>query len=81
LNGTGTERPGDFTPLWRDVSETKVPGLLICGELSPFVRDEDIKEMSRRHPSLEVVVIEGAWHTVQGDQPLALADCLRQFAL
>jgi pimeloyl-ACP methyl ester carboxylesterase len=80
-NGRDVERPGDFTPLWQDVSETKVPGLLICGELSPFVRDEDIEEMCERHPSLEVVVIEGSWHTVQGDQPLALAACLRRFAL
>ena len=77
--GTGTEKPGDFSPLWLDVSETKVPGLLIRGELSPFVRDEDVKEMSRRHPSLDVVVIEDSWHTVQGDQPLALASCIREF--
>jgi pimeloyl-ACP methyl ester carboxylesterase len=81
LNGSTANSPGDFTPLWQDVSDTKVPGLLIRGERSPFVRDEDVKEMCRRHPSLDVVVIENSWHTVQGDQPLALADCLRHFAL
>jgi pimeloyl-ACP methyl ester carboxylesterase len=80
-NRSKSQRPGDFTPLWEDVSETKVPGLLIRGERSPFVRDEDVEEMSRRHPSLEVVVIENSWHTVQGDQPLVLAACLRRFAL
>jgi pimeloyl-ACP methyl ester carboxylesterase len=77
----GSHSPGDFTPLWEDVSDTKVPGLLIRGELSPFVRDEDVEEMCHRHPSLDVVVIEGSWHTVQGDQPLALAACIREFAL
>ncbi len=80
-NGTGSNHPADFTPLWRDVNDTKVPALFVRGELSPFVRDEDVVEMCRRHPSLEVVVIEGSGHTVQGDQPLALAACLRLFAL
>ncbi len=78
-NETGCSNPADFTPLWRDVSDTKVPALFVRGELSPFVRDEDVEEMCRRHPSLEVVVIEGSGHTVQGDQPLALAACVRQF--
>jgi pimeloyl-ACP methyl ester carboxylesterase len=81
LNGHRADSPSDFTPLWQDVSDTKVPGLLIRGELSPFVRDEDVEEMCRRHPSLDVVVIDDAWHTVQGDQPLVLAACLRRFAL
>lgn len=79
--GVRTNTPADFMPLWRDVSDTKVPALLVRGELSPFVRDEDVEEMLRLHPSLEVVVIEGSWHTVQGDQPLALAARVRQFAL
>ena len=36
-NGTGSTNAADFTPLWRDISDTKVPALLVRGELSPFV--------------------------------------------
>ena len=71
----------DFTPLWEDVSAITVPSLFVRGGLSPFVRDEDIAEMQRRLPTLEVVVVEGAGHAVQSDQPLVLADLIRSFAL
>ena len=71
----------DFTSLWDDVSAITVPVLFVRGGLSPFVRDEDIAEMQRRLPSLEVVVVDGAGHAVQSDRPLVLADHIRTFAL
>jgi pimeloyl-ACP methyl ester carboxylesterase len=71
----------DFTSLWDDVSAITVPALFVRGALSPFVLDEDIAEMQRRLPSLEVVVVEGAGHAVQSDRPLVLADHIRRFAL
>ncbi len=71
----------DFTPLWGDVSAITVPSLLVRGVLSPFVRDHDAAEMQRRLPTLEVVLVEGAGHAVQSDQPLVLADLIRSFAL
>ncbi len=71
----------DFTPLWEDVSAITSPTLLVRGGLSPFVRDEDIAEMRRRLPSLEVVVVEEAGHAVQSDRPLVLAELIRGFAL
>ena len=71
----------DFTTLWDDVSAITVPTLLARGGLSPFVRDEDVAEMRRRLPSLDVVVVEGAGHAVQSDRPLVLADLVRAFAL
>jgi pimeloyl-ACP methyl ester carboxylesterase len=71
----------DFTPLWEDVSAMSVPTLFVRGGLSPFVRDEDIAEMQRRLPELEVVVVEGAGHAVQSDRPLVLAGLIRAFAL
>lgn len=71
----------DFTSLWDDVSAITVPALFVRGGLSPFVRDEDIAEMQRRLPSLGVVVVDGAGHAVQSDQPLVLADLIRTFAL
>jgi pimeloyl-ACP methyl ester carboxylesterase len=71
----------DFTSLWDDVSAITVPALFVRGGLSPFVRDEDIAEMQRRLPSLQVVVVDGAGHAVQSDRPLVLADLIRSFAL
>ena len=72
-------RPGwvDFTSLWEDVSAITVPVLLVRGGLSPYVLDEDVAEMRRRLPTLEVVVVDGAGHAVQSDRPLVLADLIR----
>ena len=71
----------DFTSLWDDVSAIRIPTLFVRGRLSPFVLDDDIAEMQSRIPTLEVVVVEGAGHAVQSDQPLVLADHIRRFAL
>ncbi|HEY6473742.1 MAG TPA: alpha/beta hydrolase [Acidimicrobiales bacterium] len=71
----------DFTSLWDDVSAITVPALFVRGGLSPFVRDEDIAEMQRRLPSLDVVVVDGAGHAVQSDRPLVLADLISTFGL
>ena len=70
----------DFTPLWEDVGAIRVPALLVRGGLSPFVHDEDVAEMRRRLPALEVVVVDGAGHAVQSDRPLELVDLIRRFA-
>lgn len=77
----GASRWVDFSSLWDDVSAITVPALFVRGGLSPFVRDEDIAEMQRRLPSLDVVVVDGAGHAVQSDRPLVLADHIRTFAL
>ncbi len=77
----GATRWVDFTSLWDDVSAITVPVLFVRGGLSPFVTDEDIAEMQRRLPSLNVVVVDGAGHAVQSDRPLVLADLIRTFAL
>ena len=69
----------DFTSLWEDVSAIAVPALFVRGGLSPFVQDEDIAEMQRRLPALEVVVVEGAGHAVQSDRPLVLAELITTF--
>jgi pimeloyl-ACP methyl ester carboxylesterase len=37
------------------------------------VSDDDVAELRRRRPDAEVVVVEGAGHSVQGDRPLELA--------
>ena len=69
----------DPSALWEDVSAAKVPLLLLRGALSPVVDDEDVAELLRRRPDAEVVVVEGAGHSIQGDQPLELARLLEDF--
>jgi pimeloyl-ACP methyl ester carboxylesterase len=69
-----------FGDLWDATSALAVPILLARGSLSPVVDDDDVAELRRRQPGAEVVVVEGAGHSIQGDQPLALAALLDQFA-
>jgi pimeloyl-ACP methyl ester carboxylesterase len=68
----GTEMP-DFGNLWEAVDAVHVPLLLVRGADSPVVSDADVEELLRRQPEARVVVVEDAGHSVQGDQPLALA--------
>lgn len=69
----------DPAAMWEDISATKVPLLLLRGGLSPVVDDEDIAELRRRRPDAEVVTVDGAGHSIQGDQPLELARILDAF--
>ena len=70
----------DFTPLWDDVAAITVPTLLVRGELSPFVTDDDVAAMRQRLPSLDVTLVAGAGHSVQSDRPLVLAGAISGFA-
>ena len=49
-----------------------VPLLLLRGALSPVVDDDDVAEVLRRQPDAEVVVVEDAGHSIQGDRPVEL---------
>ena len=80
LNDDGEARPVDFASMWDDVSAITAPMLLVRGGLSGVVGDEDVAELQRRQPSAEVVVVDGAGHSVQGDKPLELAALLADFA-
>ncbi len=71
---------GRFSDLWEAVSAIEAPVLLVQGGLSGVVDDDDIAEFSRRQPTAEVVVVEEAGHSVQGDRPLELATLLVEFA-
>lgn len=69
----------DFRSLWDDVEAVRVPMLLVRGGASQVVGDEDVEELRRRRPGVEVVVVDGAGHSVQGDRPVELAAVLRRF--
>jgi pimeloyl-ACP methyl ester carboxylesterase len=70
---------GRFTDMWDAVSAIETPMLLVQGGLSGVVDDDDVAELQRRQPSAQVIVVEGAGHSVQGDRPLELAEILRTF--
>ena len=65
-----------FVPLWDDVERIQAPILLVRGSLSGVVSDDDVAELRRRQPRAEVVVVDGAGHSIQGDRPVELAGIL-----
>jgi pimeloyl-ACP methyl ester carboxylesterase len=69
----------DFARLWADVEAIRAPLLLVRGGLSGVVSDDDVVELLRRQPTAEVVVVEGAGHSVQGDRPVELARLIEGF--
>ena len=70
----------DFPVLWEAVDAVSVPLLLLRGGAAgTVVGDEDAAELQRRQPDVEIVVIEGAGHSIQGDKPLELAAELERF--
>jgi len=62
-----------MSPLWDDFGAVACPLLLVRGSLSPVVDDDDEAEARRRQPSIEVRMVDGAGHSVQGDRPVELA--------
>lgn len=66
-----------FGGLWDAIATIGAPLLLVRGSLSPVVDDADVAELRRRSPHARVTVVDGAGHSVQGDQPLVLADLIR----
>lgn len=65
-----------MSPLWDDFGSIAAPMMLVRGSTSPVVDDDDVREARRRQPDLDVRVIDGAGHSVQGDRPVELAALL-----
>jgi len=82
--GSGEGESGSIMPgldeLWDAIGRIKVPLTLARGSISPVVDDDDVSELKRRNPDANVVVFEGAGHSIQGDQPVELARLLDQLA-
>jgi pimeloyl-ACP methyl ester carboxylesterase len=68
-----------FTSLWPLVEGLRVPLLLVRGARSTVVSDADTAELLRRQPHAGVETVADAGHSVQGDQPVALARVLARF--
>jgi pimeloyl-ACP methyl ester carboxylesterase len=68
--------PDTVSPLWEHFGAIACPIMLVRGSLSPVVDDDDVAEARRRQPTLTVVVVDGAGHSVQGDRPVELTALL-----
>ena len=71
-----TQRIARLTALWSVISNLKCPFTLFRGGTSPVVDDADVAELLSRKPNSQVIVIDGAGHSIQGDRPVELADAL-----
>lgn len=74
-----TEGNVQFSSLWEAVERVRAPILLVRGGDSGVVGDEDIEELRRRQPAAEVVTVQGAGHSIQGDRPVELAQLISDF--
>jgi pimeloyl-ACP methyl ester carboxylesterase len=73
-------RKGDgFEGLWEDVPSITMPTTLVRGANSFFVNDEDAEQFAQGAPGFQrTIVVPDAGHSVQGDQPRALIQLLRE---
>jgi esterase len=68
-------------PLWDAVTALTMPALLVRGGDSRFTSDADVARMQELAPTLQVETVADSGHSVQSDQPRALADLIRGFVL
>jgi len=64
---------------WRDVNAVTCPTLVVRGALSDVFTDDAAEALARALPRGRWLRIEGAGHTVQGDNPAGLIAALRPF--
>ncbi len=62
-------------------SDTPFPGptLFLRGELSPYVREEDVLEIRRLFPAARLRVVPGAGHWVHADRPEEFLSAVLEF--
>ena len=70
--------PADLWPQWGAI---QCPTLLVRGSESDILTDEIAKRMTDALPHARLAVVEGAGHTVPGDQPAAFQALLREFMM
>ena len=71
------EQRRDITGVWDDLAAYSGPVTLVRGmREQSVVGDDDVAELGRRRPDARVVEVD-AGHSVQGDQPVDLADIIR----
>jgi len=67
-----------FEGLWEDAETLRTPTTLVRGANSFFVNDDDAARFAGVAPGFQrVIVVPDSGHSVQGDQPRALVEILR----
>jgi pimeloyl-ACP methyl ester carboxylesterase len=64
---------------WKQAERVTCPTLVVRGALSDVFLDEDAERFARTLPNGRWRRVEGAGHTVQGDNPRELCEALRGF--
>ena len=75
----GQQADIDFAAMWDDLAGVEVPVTLLLGDRSPVVDDTDKAMFAERQPTAEIITVTDAGHSIQGDQPLVLAEQLARF--
>ncbi len=73
------ETATDFTTMWDEVEAITCPILLLIGKAWSVVDDADIARFREAQPTAQVHHVDGAGHSIQGDQPVVLAALIRNF--
>jgi pimeloyl-ACP methyl ester carboxylesterase len=70
----------DFTTLWDELAGVEVPTLLIYGTTQASIIDDDaLAELEQRRPGTPSIAVADAGHSIQGDQPIVLAQVVTDF--
>ena len=78
--GPGPAAGTRYGPLWEALSSITVPLLLARGmQPDSVLDDDDERELLHRLPSAQVIHVEEAGHSLQGDTPLKLAVIIEHF--
>jgi pimeloyl-ACP methyl ester carboxylesterase len=80
LEQTDMDVPADFGTLWDDLDALRVPLMLLRGNATgSVVDDDDVAKVLAAQPDARVEVVDGAGHSIQGDRPLELTALLLDF--
>lgn len=71
----------DFAAMWDDLASITVPVQLLVGDRSPVVDDEDKARFAECLPGAAIITVADAGHSIQGDQPVALARLIEDFLI
>ncbi len=64
---------------WQRLERVTCPTLVVRGAISDVFHDEDAESFAAALPNGRWTKVEGAGHTVQGDNPRGLVEALREF--
>jgi len=70
----------DFSTLWDDLAAIEAPTLLVYGTTTQsIITDDTLVELEQRRPGTAAIAVADAGHSIQGDQPIVLAQVVTDF--